>query len=169
MRQSCRGVDLKGSNRCPHPQVLFWKLRAAQQDSYNNLYSPLKMKVGDLTDTLYFDFISFSQWAAVDKAIRDARQLFDEPCEECDEYTIKTIKRPPTLTDAMIPTSFEAGVGDRIYAGLRDGFNGETFGAPQAPNRGAPVEEVAAKVGDLVGVMERNGFCIKHDVALVPR
>jgi len=31
-------------------QVQFWKLRASQQEAYNNLYDPLKMTVGDLAD-----------------------------------------------------------------------------------------------------------------------
>jgi hypothetical protein len=42
-------------------QIDFWKLRQSEQESYNLQYSPLKARVGDLTDPLYFDFISFSQ------------------------------------------------------------------------------------------------------------
>ena len=48
-------------------QIAFWKFRESQLESYGLLISPLRPRTGDLTDPLYFDFISFSQWAAVDK------------------------------------------------------------------------------------------------------
>lgn len=38
-------------------------------------YEPLKFRQGDLTDPLYFDFISFSQYLAVNKEIRQGKQV----------------------------------------------------------------------------------------------
>jgi len=152
-------------------QVQFWKLRASQQEAYNNLYDPLKMTVGDLADPLYFDFISFSQWATVDRCIRDAQAEFDEPCETCggDEVVIRHIVRPEGYGDpSVLAQAFEDEVGGRVYRGLRDGFNETQFGAPKAPGKGAGAEGVRAAVAGLVGVMAKNGFCISTTVEVVP-
>lgn len=55
------------STMLPVVQARFWKLRQSELEGYNLLYSPLRMRQGDLTDPLYFDFISFSQYATISR------------------------------------------------------------------------------------------------------
>lgn len=38
-------------------QKNFWNFRAGEQQGYAMQYLPLKLRVGELTDPLYFDFI----------------------------------------------------------------------------------------------------------------
>eukprot|EP00798_Chlamydomonas_sp_ICE-L_P021921 gene21921-28966_t len=80
------------------PMVRFWKLRQSEQEGYGLQYSPLKPKVGDLTDPLYFDFIAFSQYAAISEQMRKPQSTFTEFCEDCG-YQKKLVQRmaPPCL------------------------------------------------------------------------
>ncbi len=58
-------------------QVAFWKLRQSEQESYKLLYEPLRVRTGDLTDPLYFDFISHSQWAVINREMPRGKQVFE--------------------------------------------------------------------------------------------
>lgn len=53
------------STTCCVPQARFWKLRQGELEGYTQLYAPLKMRAGVLEDPMYFDFISFSQYATI--------------------------------------------------------------------------------------------------------
>jgi hypothetical protein len=46
-------------------QARFWKLRQSELEGYTQLYAPLKFRPGVLEDPIYFDFISFSQYATI--------------------------------------------------------------------------------------------------------
>lgn len=46
-------------------------------ESYNLQYAPLKPRQGELTDPLYFDFISFSQYATIAREMGKGRQVFE--------------------------------------------------------------------------------------------
>jgi hypothetical protein len=56
----------------------FWKLRQAEYESYVTSYYPLKVGQGELSDPLYFDFISFAQYLTISKEIPDAAMVFTE-------------------------------------------------------------------------------------------
>lgn len=49
------------------PQIQFWKNRQSEVEGYAMQYKPLTFRAGDLTDPLYFDFISYSQYATISK------------------------------------------------------------------------------------------------------
>lgn len=38
-------------------------------------YEPLRFRQGDLTDPLYFDFISYAQFLAVNKEMKQGQQV----------------------------------------------------------------------------------------------
>lgn len=114
-------------------QKEFWLLRASEQEGYNLAYSPLKPRIGDLTDPLYFDFITFSQFATLSREMAAAR-------------------------DATLPAAFTRAVGDRIYDGLRNGFREQQFGAPP-PLPPSPQPDVRQVVGQVGCRLERGGWC----------
>ncbi|CAG9466908.1 unnamed protein product [Pedinophyceae sp. YPF-701] len=147
-------------------QVQFWKFRASEQEPYNLLYSPLSPRLGDLTDPLYFDFISFSQWAAASQAMRPgvAQASFKEPCESCPDMTYVPVTRNPAyLDDSKLPQYLMRICGDLIYSGLRDGFRGQTFPKTPQPlsSKKFNAADLEAGLAGCLGTFEEKGFCIK--------
>ncbi|EFJ45566.1 hypothetical protein VOLCADRAFT_94019 [Volvox carteri f. nagariensis] len=142
-------------------QKAFWKLRASEQEAYNLQYSPLKPRIGDVTDSLYFDFISYSQFSTISREMPQGQQVFKEYCEDCpDLYRI--VRRDLSLADnSQLPTAFLIRTGDRIYAGLKDGFRGFQFGAPPPLAPGASLESITTAVQKLLDIMVDNGYALK--------
>eukprot|EP00775_Hariotina_reticulata_P013762 gene13762-13881_t len=156
-------------------EAKFWKLRQSELEGYNLLYAPLKMRQGDLTDPLYFDFISFSQYATISREMATSPQhVFNEYVEMCppeipeDEPCpggTQLVQRPPEYDDdAQLPTYFFHKAGDLIYQGLRYGFRGKQFGGVPPAAAEAGIQHLAAGVQQLLGVMVDNGFALKAQV-----
>ncbi len=57
-------------------QVQFWRLRRDQYESYLLQYSPVSIKQGQLSDPLYWDFISFAQADTVAQEIPKGKFVF---------------------------------------------------------------------------------------------
>ncbi|KXZ54425.1 hypothetical protein GPECTOR_5g79 [Gonium pectorale] len=145
-------------------QKAFWKLRASEQESYNLQYSPLKPKIGDVTDSLYFDFISYSQFSTIARELPQGQQVFKEYCEDCPDL-YRLVRRDAALADnSLLPDVFFARTGDRIYGGLKDGFRNFQFGAPQPLSPGASLGELTATIQRLLDVMVDNGYALKAEV-----
>ncbi|GLC41889.1 hypothetical protein PLESTB_001043800 [Pleodorina starrii] len=145
-------------------QKAFWKLRASEQEAYNLQYSPLKPRIGDVTDSLYFDFISYSQFSTISSQMPQGQQVFKEYCEDCpDLYRI--VRRDAALADnALLPAAFFTRTGDKIYAGLRNGFRDFQFGGPPPLPAGASLAALTTAVQNLLDVMVNNGYALKAEV-----
>ncbi|GFR46801.1 hypothetical protein Agub_g8433, partial [Astrephomene gubernaculifera] len=142
----------------------FWKLRASEQEAYNLQYSPLKPRVGDITDPLYFDFISYSQFSTILREMPKGQQVFKEYCEDCPDLT-RVVRRDAALQDnSQLPAVFFTRTGDRIYSYLKDGFRGTQFGAPAPLLPGASLESLAAAAQQLLDIMADNGYALKAQV-----
>jgi hypothetical protein len=156
-------------------QVSFWKRREAEVEGYAQLVSPLEPRKGDLTDPLYFDFISYSQALAADAALKGhPPRVFEEEYDECElkpdqeECPILTrvVRRDFPLDDADLPGEFWRHAGDNIYGGLANGFRGEVFeGVPGLLSPGAGADEVAAGFRALVGVLVGRGYALSAQVS----
>jgi len=174
MRACYDGVDGADALQMRDFQVLFWKRREAEVEAYSQLISPLAARKGDLSDPLYFDFISYSQLLAADAAVRGhPPRVFEEEYDECelrpdqDECPILTrvVRRELPLSDDDLPSEVWRRSGDGIYAALRDGFRGETFaGVPPPPAAGATPAEVAAGFRALLAVFVGRGYALSADV-----
>ena len=46
-------------------QIAFWKNRQSEAESYAMMNRPLTFQVGNLSDALYFDFISYAQFVTI--------------------------------------------------------------------------------------------------------
>jgi hypothetical protein len=143
-------------------QVSFWKRRAAEQEAYLNLYRPLTWTQGDLTDPLYFDYICFAQVLTIGQCCQRGEQVFQEATGA--EGTLRTVRRDPALRDnAALPEAYARLVGDKVFAGLRDGFEDERFDGPAAcasADFGCALEGVR----QLVRVFVARGFAFSGDV-----
>ena len=77
MRSTYEAVDALDFIAMDKFQVKFWKLRQSEFEAYKLVVDPLDVPIGNLASPLYFDFIAFSQYAAISKAIPDAPQVFE--------------------------------------------------------------------------------------------
>lgn len=127
----------------------FFLIRQAEYEYYVNELGPGIVQQGDLTDPYYFDFISFAQYAAINREIlQDPAVVFNErkpiegPEGEPQQFTTVVVKRDPGITnDKLAPTHSQL-----VASSILTKFD-ETFGetdaripkvAPQSrPNAGA--------------------------------
>ncbi|MCO5607380.1 hypothetical protein L7F22_061576 [Adiantum nelumboides] len=111
-------------------QMKFWKLRQSEVEPYTLQYRPLKVKYGDLTDPLYFDFISYAQFATISKEMRNGQYMFQEKIGASGE--LRTVRRDANiLANSKLPDAFTKSTGNLIYSRLLQGFEGEIFNVPR--------------------------------------
>lgn len=140
-------------------QIGFWKLRQAEYESYVTSYYPLKPAQGELSDPLYFDFISFAQYLAISKEIPDAAMVFTESPGVDKEPVL--VRRDPRLMDnEKLPAELYKYVGAAIYKGLAYGFEDAVFGGPK-PCAAASWDCAVEGVQALASLFADNGFCLK--------
>jgi hypothetical protein len=167
MRSSYDTVDELDFVPMDEFQISFWRRRASEQEAYLGQYSPLKPKIGELTDPLYFDFINYSQYSTTAAKMQpnEARPVFLEKCpdpEDClDTSGKRLVRRDPSITDAMLPLLFEDRVGDKVYEGLLNGFRGELFpGTPSPLPPQATLKQIVEAVRSLLNVMVNAGYAL---------
>ncbi|KAL0035664.1 hypothetical protein WJX79_006735 [Trebouxia sp. C0005] len=145
-------------------QIQFWKTRQAEYEPYLLQYSPIRVRQGDLTDPLYFDFISFAQYSTVGTIIPKGLQVFKEFCEDCPDQS-KTVRRDATFKDnSALPAQVALRTGDFIYDGLRNGFREEIFPGTPEPLTASQSALVPERVQKLLSVFVDRGFAIKAQV-----
>lgn len=171
MRSSYDSVDELDFVPMDEFQISFWRRRASEQESYLGQYSPLKPRIGDLTDPLYFDFINYSQYSTTSSKMqpKEARQVFLEKCpdpEDClDTSGKRLIRRDPMVTNESLPFIFETMVGDKVYLGLLNGFRGEVFpGTPSPLPPRSTLGQVLEAVRSLLNVMVNAGYALNATV-----
>ena len=146
-------------------QINFWKSRQSEWEPYTQQYSPLKIEQGKLTDPLYFDFISYTQFKVVAKEIPKSQSVFEE--RSGAEGTTKVIRRDANLSDnKLLPAVLAQRLGDTVYARMRYGFEGTDFDVPE-PAFGGDVDEAAAGMRKLVNAFVRKGYALKSSVEVV--
>ncbi len=143
-------------------QQVFWKRRAAEQEAYLALLSPLRVQQGDLTDALYFDFLCFVQLLVIGEQMKVGEQVFQEATGA--EGDVQTVRRDARLADnAALPEEYARRVGDKVFTRLRDGFEEESFGGPKAC-AAADVTCAADGVASLLRCFESRGFAFSARV-----
>ncbi|KAG7669134.1 hypothetical protein Ndes2526B_g05412 [Nannochloris sp. 'desiccata'] len=150
-------------------QRSFWLLRQSEWEPLTIQYSPITIKQGELSDPNYFDFIAAMQFTTITTSMKNGIQTFREYCgEECPEGLegeYKLVTRDPELQDNMLlPVKFETELGNMIYNGLREGFQGVVFNPPAPLDPRCSTEELISGVRALLKVFKDQGFCINADV-----
>lgn len=162
MRSTYEAVDDLDFVAMNNFQVTFWKTRREAFENYKLAAPPFE--TGELTDPNYFDFISYMQFDTIGRVLGQAKQVFEEQVGADGEQRV--VRRDARVKDdALLPGGIATIAGDKIYAGLRYGFEDEDFGgpAPLEPKVGAG-EELAAKARDLLAVFVRSGFALRGEV-----
>jgi hypothetical protein len=128
----------------------FFLIRQAEYEYYVNELGPGVIQQGDLTDPYYFDFISFAQYAAINREIqKDPAVVFNErkaieeaPEGEPQQFTTVVVKRDPAITnDKLAPTHSQL-VASSILTKFDETFGETDIGLPKVapqsrPNAGA--------------------------------
>jgi hypothetical protein len=150
-------------------QKEFFLLRADEWERYR---PENDAKQGDLSDAVYFDFISAAQYATITKIMRnDAQDFFEERVGA--EGTKQLVRRDPSVSNAMLPSLFIERVGDRVLDGLLANFTGPTFFSQPPPpcppslqgGAGGDMECIVAGMRQLYAVLGENGYARAVEVA----
>lgn len=88
-------------------QIRFFKLRQSEFEPYKFLVDPLQVPIGNLASPLYFDFIAFSQYATLSKAIPDAPQVFQaRPPPGPPHNPAHHRRMPPAVTPRVVSHAY---------------------------------------------------------------
>ena len=127
-------------------QRFFFLERQSAWQPYLNLYSPTRIDQGDLSDPLYFDYISAAQYLTLARILRDAssgalpllyeRTVYVPPDEEAgteERWETSVARRNPDLDDAGALQAFiERAVGDTILGHAETDFADAKVTVPPA-------------------------------------
>ena len=130
MRSSYNALDDIDCVAMDQFQRDFFIIRQAEYEPYVNELGPGIVQQGDLTDPYYFDFISFAQYATINREIsKDPPQVFNErkPLEgglenEPQKFASVVIKRDPSLTNDMLGPAYTKKVATSILNKLDETF-----------------------------------------------
>ena len=157
----------------------FFLIRQAEYLPYTNALGPGLVKQGQLDDPLYFDFISFAQYAAISRDITQNPQVVFEELQPEEEFTkngtfiqqrfvTNVVRRDSSLMDNnLLPIRFDEIVGGKII----DRIIGETPSAfPSSITDGSKpnVNVVLLSMKQLVKTFLGYGFAFSGKVEMTP-
>jgi len=138
-------------------QKQFFLLRADEWEKY---VAETDTKQGDLSNPLYFDFISSAQFATITQEMRRGQTFFTEliNAEGLSQVVQRDGSKTP-LDNSLLPPAFFQLSGDRIYAGLLANFTGaEFFTQPPTPASGPGDVTLLPRFETLHQVIKENGY-----------
>ena len=112
----------------------FFLIRQAEYQTYVDLLGPGAVQQGDLTNPAYFDFISFAQYATINREILNPETVFEEqkpvevPEGEPQKFVPTIIKRKIEI--ALLPMKYDEMVGDKVLDRFREIFGGTEAQVP---------------------------------------
>jgi hypothetical protein len=166
MRSSYNALDQIDCVPMDQFQRDFFLLRQSEYQPYVDSLGPGFVQQGDLTNSYYFDFISFAQYATISREInKDPPSVFEEqqPKDvgegEPQQFVWTLVKRDPSLTKDVLSSTHSRLVGTTILDKLEEIF-GETDSAIPKIERGSrsTSETLLAALNQLVKLFLVNGF-----------
>jgi len=179
MRSSYNAIDDLDCVPMDQFQKDFFLIRQAEYLPYTNALGPGLVKQGQLDDPLYFDFISFAQYAAISRDITQNPQVVFEELQPEEEFTkngtfiqqrfvTNVVRRDSSLMDNnLLPIRFDEIVGGKII----DRIIGETPSAfPSSITDGSKpnVNVVLLSMKQLVKTFLGYGFAFSGKVEMTP-
>eukprot|EP00793_Prasinoderma_coloniale_P005376 PRCOL_00004784-RA len=163
-------------------QRFFFLERQSAWQPYLNLYSPSRIDQGDLSDPLYFDYISAAQYLTLARILRDAssgalpllyeRTVYVPPDEEAgteERWETSVARRNPDLDDAGALQAFiERAVGDTILGHAETDFADAKVTVPPACEDPSLLERercVYAGAKQILASLVDGGFALKAEVS----
>lgn len=111
MRSSYNAIDELDCYPMDEFQKDFFLYRQNEWQDYKNEHPNIIQ--GNLADPLYFDFISFCQYAIISNSFRNAKVDFIEKSGADGVSTV--VRRDPLTVSSQLPRLFSERVGKAIY------------------------------------------------------
>jgi len=123
---------------------------------------------GDLTDPYYFDFISFAQYATIDREMKDPPIVFEEQVPTETEngtqiFVPRVIRRDSSISNEQLLFEHDKRVGEAIVQKFEDTFDSSLLGIS---NRCPSIDEVVRVLNKLVNLFVLNGFAFEGRAAV---
>jgi len=112
MRNSYNAADELDFVPMDEFQKDFFLYRQSEWEDYKE-HHPIVLQ-GDLADSVYFDFISFAQYAVINKEMKFGRYDFIEKFDA--NGTTQIVRRNSSITNDMLPIYHERYVGEKLLA-----------------------------------------------------
>ena len=147
----------------------FFIIRQAEYQTYVDLLGPGAVQQGDLTNPAYFDFISFAQYATINREILNPETVFEEqqpvevPEGEPQKFVPIVIKRK--VESALLPTKHDEMVGDKVLDRLNEIFGGTEAQIP-AIDRSSDSATVLKALKQLTVLFLINGFAFDGNAVI---
>jgi hypothetical protein len=111
MRSSYNTVDELDFCAMDDFQKSFFLFRQSEWEDYKGNHPTVLQ--GDLADALYFDFISYCQYAVINQKLRDGKVEFVEQFDA--NGTTRIVRRDPSILDnTLLPNLHSQMVGDKL-------------------------------------------------------
>lgn len=173
MRSSYQAMDELDCVAMDQFQKDFFLIRQAEYLPYVDTLGPGLVKQGELSDPYYFDFISFAQYATVNRDItNNPAVVFEEQQpiivgeEEKQEFVTTIIRRDPEFLDnALLPSRHDELVGTKILDRLNELFSSTTSAIP-AIDKYSDANRIVASLQQMVNLFLINGFAYDGKVGL---
>lgn len=164
MRSSYNALDELDCVAMDQFQRDFFLIRQAEYEPYVNELGPGIVKQGDLTDPYYFDFISFSQYATINREIfQDPPVVINEqkpievPEGEPQKFQPIVVKRQ--LPDNLLAPTHVKLVGSAILDRLEEIFGASDARLPRFDPKSRPnIDLVLSSVQQLIKYFLINGY-----------
>ena len=169
MRSSYNALDELDVVAMDQFQRDFFLIRQAEYQTYVDLLGPGAVQQGDLTNPAYFDFISFAQYATINREIAKPETVFEEqqpvdvPEGEPQKFVSTVIKRK--VESALLPAKLDELVGDKVLDRLNETFGGTEARIP-AIDRSSDSTTVLKALKQLSVLFEVSGFAFDSSAAI---
>mmetsp|Transcript_46406 Transcript_46406/g.54226 ORF Transcript_46406/g.54226 Transcript_46406/m.54226 type:complete len:208 (+) Transcript_46406:682-1305(+) len=131
------------------------------------------MMQGDLTDPLYFDFISFAQYRTIYREISDPSIIFEESQgqdmgEDMPQKFVSVIvKRDPRLKNEQLPAEHSRLVGESILNRIYEIFAGTKASIPSfVLGSRPPSNDLLSVLSQLVNIFVISGFAFDGEASI---
>lgn len=174
MRQSYNAIDVLKFVPTEEFQKSFFLFRQSEWDDYRTYYPNLFQ--GDLSDPLYFDHVSFAQYAVIADKMRRGKTSFIQLIDA--NGTAQSMQRDPLLeNNDLLPIAHSKIVGDALLDWMIEvyptitppnlPFANNTAAYKRKPNA-ASLEEFVKYAQDVLDIMELNSYALSMKVEALP-
>ena len=171
MRSSYNALDELDCVAMDQFQRDFFLLRSAEYLPYVDALGPGAVKQGELQDPYYFDFISFAQYATINREMMDPPVVFEEqqPVEvgegEPQKFVPTIIKR--SIDTHSLPIKHSELVGNKILNRLNDIFSGTEAAIPAMEPGSKPDSALVLRaLKQLVVLFVINGYAFDGNAVI---
>jgi len=173
MRSSYNAVDSIDIVPMQQFQKDFFLIRQAEYQYYANSLGPGAMQQGDLADPNYFDFISFAQYATINRELNDPAVIFEEqqPVDvgegQPQQFDTVVVKRDSLVSKSQLAQRHTDIVGNAILNKLIEKFGDTPSAIPKIEVNSRPdAATLLASVKQMVNLFVVNGFAFNATASI---